>query len=64
MESVADGSAIRGLLRDGIPGIPGGGAGVPSVLHHIQYGGGLSGSTLVIGDGIEIRTGVDSRADT
>ena len=40
----------RGLLRDGVPGIPGGDAGGPSVPHHIQCGGGRSGLTLCRSD--------------
>ena len=49
--SVAGGIPCRGLLLDGVTGIPGGDAGGTSVSHHIQRGGGHSGPTLVIGDG-------------
>ena len=42
---------LRGLLWDGVPGIPGCDPGGPSVPHHIQCGGGRSGSTLGSGDG-------------
>ena len=48
---VADGSTSRGILRDVIPGIPGGDSGGPSVPHRIQCGVGLSSLTLVKGDG-------------
>ena len=47
----AYGSAIRKLLRGGIPGIMGGDTGGPSAPQHIQCGGRLSGLTLVSGDG-------------
>ena len=51
--SVEDGIFSKGLLWNGIPGIPGG------VSHHLQYGGERSGSTLVRVGGREIgRTGL------
>ena len=37
---------LRGLLWDGVPGIPGCDPGGPSVPHHIQCGGGRSVPTL------------------
>ena len=37
---VADGSARRGILRDGVTGIPGGDVGGPYYPHHIQCGDG------------------------
>ena len=46
---VADGSVRRGILRDGVTGIPGGDVGGPSYPHHIQCGGGCSGTTLCSG---------------
>ena len=49
--SVADGSARRVILRDGVPGFPGGDTGGPSSTHHIQCDGGRSGLALVSGDG-------------
>ena len=35
MGSFVDGSVIRGILLDGIPEIPGGDVGGPSVPHHL-----------------------------
>ena len=49
--SVAVGSAHRGLLRDVVPGFPGGDAGGPSIPNHIQCSGGRSGTELGSGDG-------------
>ena len=33
---VVDGSTHRGILQDGVPGIPGSDAGGPSVTHHVN----------------------------
>ena len=58
---VADCSACRGILQDGVTGILRGDAGGPSITHHIQCGGGCSGLTLVIGGGRESRQAVQVR---